>query len=504
MSWWLLTAHKSNDVNKFRLAGCVLGACLLIKPTFFAHTLAIAALLTGIGIAGPLLAGNGQSILRKVRTRSLLEFSVIGFLIALPYYLINGRQTFNYFWTNTRGPGSEIWSMSGDVDILNAVRTMFAVTFHVLGYHWFYSTALVILGVALFLRKGRSTEALRLVGMCVIAVASIAIISFGRHLNEFFLATAQWTILLTGALSLGSIELLTPRVQRFLAGVAVASLIVAISYNARLIHWNLGPDARHGWSWNEAIVNVIKHHRTDQAPGAHTPVVFMSFTGDVGPDTLKWVASKGGLDIQTSGSYFSSDLEQAKATAAIADYVVIPNNLYANYYRSFGGSMLQTPLLEWVLAQPQFRLLTPPDQSARYFVFANKPVLDLSGETLEVEGTALLQGFLNEEGPYPQWQLPRVRWMTGQKAQLCLLNPSAKAYRTKITARPNLAGSLVVSYGLEKAQITLQPGQFGDLTFTFVPVSPQKDCLDFFFNPGVPIKDDERSLLFKKIEIRTE
>jgi len=105
----------------------------------------------------------------------------------------------------------------------------------------------------------------------------------------------------------------------------------------------------------------------------------MSFTGDVGPDTLKWVAIKGGLDIQTSGNYFTSDLEQAKTTAAFADYVVIANNLSANYYRSFAGSTLQTPLLEWALAQPQFRLLTPADQTARYFVFANSPVVDFVG-----------------------------------------------------------------------------------------------------------------------------
>jgi len=94
--------------------------------------------------------------------------------------------------------------------------------------------------------------------------------------------------------------------------------------------------------------------------------------------------------------------------------------------------------------------------------------------------------------------------MVGQKAQLCLLNPSAKAYRIRITARPDRAGSVIISHGLEGSQIALQPGQFGDLSFTFASASSQKECLDFVFDPGLPIKDDERSLLFKKIEVHAE
>src|SRR4051812_47750134 len=105
-----------------------------------------------------------------------------------------------------------------------------------------------MLGGALFLHQRRLTEAFRLAGMCLVAAASFAIISFGRHLNEFFLATAQWIFLLTGVLSLAAIDIKAPRVRRSLLGGVVAGLVLAISYNANLVHWNIGPDARRGRS----------------------------------------------------------------------------------------------------------------------------------------------------------------------------------------------------------------------------------------------------------------
>src|SRR5690606_21602473 len=51
MAWWFLAALVRHQRRSFFLAGSALGAALLIKPTFFAHTLALAGALCAIAVA---------------------------------------------------------------------------------------------------------------------------------------------------------------------------------------------------------------------------------------------------------------------------------------------------------------------------------------------------------------------------------------------------------------------------------------------------------------------
>lgn len=112
MVWWFIGGLVEGDSRQFRRAGYALGACLLIKPSFFVHTLAIVLFLLLLAVIAGLLEKRRIAMIAPLDMRTLGCFVGVGILISAPYYIANGSQILKYFWDNTRGEESAIWSFA--------------------------------------------------------------------------------------------------------------------------------------------------------------------------------------------------------------------------------------------------------------------------------------------------------------------------------------------------------------------------------------------------------
>lgn len=513
MVWWYSTGLVTGQPKLFRRAGYALGACLLIKPSFFAHTLAIALFLIGLSVFARFLRRHALRWIPIVTIRDIASFFGLGILIAAPYYITNGRHIFQYFWDNTRGSQAEIWSFASDTPLIKLFRAYLwdqDLTFHLLGYHLVFSIILLPLCTGLLIIHGAKRDAARIVGVFITALVSLCIIVVGRHKNEFFLAPFQWMILLSTVFAIAAVDRqLRERTSKFLLqSITLTGLGLAIWMNGAIVHWGNSPDALRSSSWNQRIVDIIRQHQESTIASnkrQDKPKVFLSFAGPVGAETISWLGMREGFRMEVFDYHRSADIALAKSSAESADYVVLPNTLTSNYYTWLPSASIQAPMLEWVIGNNRFKPLAPLSSNARYFVFANIPHIEAASEsTVRVDSLASLEGFLNEEGPYPQWSLPKVRWMSTEKARICAFHTSGEPHQVTLSFRADKKGKFEVFDESRNslAGIELTPGQFQNVSFMSTPIQG-KDCLTFSVALRAPT-DPIRLLLFSKIELRSK
>ncbi|WP_218510120.1 hypothetical protein [Variovorax sp. dw_308] len=506
MTWWFVGGLILGERVLFRRAGFALGACLLIKPTFFAHTMAIALSLVGLALAIQFFGRNERILRGKLVATGLAWFLGLGFLVSASYFAIHGSQIFSYFWDNTRGGQSGIWSFSRDLSI-HDLLTIFLRDFtfrRLLGYHFIFAVvALVICGV-LLLRNDAKEDAVRVGSMITMAFVSLVVIVIGRHKNELFTASFAWILLLAAVFAMAALsQRLKCTGKLWLLASATAALVLTIWFNGTLESIFTPPKSTRGTSWNQKLIGLIREYESQHVgprSATESPTVFLPFEGPVNANTLKWLAIKQGFPINAS-SQLSADFVLAKSSAENSSYVVLPNTASAEYYHWLPNDSIQSDMLAWVVANPRFKPITAPTQNSQYFVFANVPLLDANRSTVMVDGIFTLQGFLEEEGPYPKWALPRVRWMNKNPAMLCMLDSPRVAHRIDMRVLAYTAASLDVSDhdGEKLASVTLSPGQFSDVSITYTPKAG-KYCLTLAAQ--IPhAADPERLLLFSKIEI---
>ena len=108
---WIIIKQKKASTY----AGVTFGLSLLAKPTFFAHTIALVLLLISLSIATDILCKRKVKSMTFDTALPLIKGMIFGFIIALPYFALNGISIFYYFWRNTQGVDSNIWSLSYDI-----------------------------------------------------------------------------------------------------------------------------------------------------------------------------------------------------------------------------------------------------------------------------------------------------------------------------------------------------------------------------------------------------
>jgi hypothetical protein len=489
-----------------RRAGVLFGACLLIKPTFFAHTIAIAVFLAGLSIGNNLLAQRGLTLWPRMQTSRVVWFFGIGFLIALPYVVLNGIQVFDYFWTNTRGEISGIWSYSENTPFVELVRSFFSITFNLIGYHLIAATLVACASMGVLIAYGSSHDAKASALQLLVALVSLSIIIYGRHKNEYFLASFQWIVLLTAVFSYAkAVELLRNGRALQLNGLMLVISAVLLFANSGIKHWTHSYEAsRNGGSWNQRVFDTIRddvlEHRTE--PLSRRPVVFVSFSGPISGDSLRWIGYRDRFQLEVSSTYTSNSLDAARSTALAADYVVVPNQVKANYYSWLPSGEIQSEFIEWIFSSQHFEPVGELESDSNYFVYRRKAATEYSKDVVIVDGLATLDGFLPQEGPYPQWSLPVVRWMISEHSRLCVFGSRDGAYQLKLSMKAEHDGAMKVELngGDEIGNVSLRQGAFRSDEFGF-KATGSSFCVDFHYQSEHRALG-ERLVLFSSIEIR--
>lgn len=508
MTIWYARGIVYRDDRSIRNAGLMFGLCLLIKPTFFAHTIAIAMFLAGLSATNLLLRHVGLAMFQVTPISRILQFIGIGVLVGSPYFIVNGRQIFNYFWTNTRGESSSIWSFAPETPLLELLGEFHNYAFHIVGYHNYLAAFVIIVAGGVLIVFKRFAELKQIALQLIVSCISFAIIVFGRHKNEFFLASSQWILVLTAVFAYAyAAQRLQRKGRAVLTGLMAVGILVTSTLNSDIKYWTNSQETLRGSSWNEVIFQAIRHDFVSSVninTYSAAPTIFVSFAGYVNSDTLRWIGYREHFLINPMSTALTNDLEAARSSAMAADYVVIPNQARANYNLQLPSAVIQTVFFKWIVNNPVFEPMQGLNPERHYFIFRNKTLREtrINQATVKVDGLPTLDGFLQEEGPYPMWSLPKVRWMSKKEARLCIFEGGGGRHLLTLRMRPNVSGVLEIFNNgkVPIGKIRLQRDVFQDAVFEF-DATESPLCVDFLLQPSENPRSD-RLVLFSRIELR--
>ncbi|WP_233862464.1 ArnT family glycosyltransferase [Paraburkholderia adhaesiva] len=470
MAWWFIIGTFRERREYFKLSGIAFAAALLIKPTFFPHTLALAVSLMGLFTVVQFWRKYCNNEGATTQWRPLAVFSGIACLIALPYYLIAGHDIFNYFWTNTRGKDSYLWSFPETITWLEVGKEYLVGGYqHAIGFHLILAGLLLVFGIVYFTLRKMYVNLAITCSLAGFATLSFLILLVGRHKNDFFFATFQVTFLLAGIYCLA--ELCSSFNAKKRAVLLVASWIaLGAAIHKNLAHGHpptLSEDQIHN-SWNDRVVTLIANSLENTGRGTYSnPVmVLVTVPGPVNAYTIKWLALKQGIVTRASDLDRSQTLSDFIAGARNSDFVVIPNVHEAEYYRGFPADAMQPELIRSLRQDPRFVALGPRDDSAvHYVVFKNVELVGTGTPVLDLHDVSSLDGFNPEEGPYPQWNLPRVQWMSAPSAKLCVKEPGHYSAEIRVRADSDGVLNIVDSHAGSQAVGRFEPRMFVDMAF---------------------------------------
>lgn len=500
MAWSFSAAWRAGTARGFVRAGLLFGAALLVKPSFFAHTVGIAGVLASVpalAVLARLAPGPTPSFAGAVRQGAL--FLATGALVAAPYYALNARHVFEYFWSNTRGGSAHLWSFDPSVSTLQVAWRFLAdrdFTFRVLGYHLHLAVAIIVVGlVVLWLRRreAASDTPARVAVMLLCALASLTAMAVGRHMNEYFLSSFQWLLLMSALFVLVEVDRATAGWgRRALLLASAVGLALAVVANGRQSAPVNNRDAALAVAGNRAVVDLIRADREASGHDAEAvPRVLVPFAGGVSAESIRWTGYKLHWRIDAVDAAMVGELAAVRTQAAGFDYVVIANPERAEFARGLPSGQLQLALFEWLSADPAFQLVGPMSGERRQFVFRrrDRPAV---GPVISGPGLVLSEGFEIEEGPYPQWSLPKVRWMTQPTARVCAFDAGRPLRSVRIRARADAPGELRVGgeAGGSFGTVPLAAGGFVEAKVE-VPGGAEGRCLLFearLKDPPVPTR----------------
>lgn len=480
MAWTFISAGVDERPRRARVAGLLLGACLLIKPSFFAHTLAIGVLLAGMS-----WAASWRIAPRAVRplalpAREIALFLAIGVLLSVPYYAFAWRGIVDYFWKFTKGSAGQIWSFptnDGPIDVFMR---------YIWPYFWYMQRWVnfwvVIGGIPLFVlalawrRQGR--ELLRVLALVAVGVASACIIIAGHQASPYFFTTMHWCSVLALLSAIVAFDLaLGPRARRWLHGAVAVALAWVIVFDARNYHPDqMVPEAHRGESWNQLIIDAIREDVARVAQGRPVvPAVFAATANGVNAVTLAWMGRREGQPIITTESQvLMSDVEALKAMALQADYLVLPNPEREPWDRHLPLFKAQTPLLQWALANPQLTRLDKAGDTAKYLVFraptaqrfARPGVPDITVGTIQAE-----YGLAGERYTTPRTATDRLPgycffMLPGHPATIDVRFKAEQPAKVELRNAGGVLSSTAVA-----------AGETGHLTGRLTPVMPWNNCV---------------------------
>lgn len=418
-------------------AGLWLGAALWIKPPIFPHTVAI-ALVVGVGItAGRWLPGAPARTLKRGLLLALL-FGTVGVVVAAPYYIVNGRQTFDYFRETTSGSNAYIYSFSGSLwSVLRVFVYDGAVALTIGRYLWLL-LACIMVGLGWTIRRRRYRAAVQIAGLLFVAGTSLAIFVVGKHSDEHFGFYYQLLVLGSALAALSAVM----RESRLAVRLAPALLVFALTpvlTTARGPFWRPAPEADPDYGWNRKIVSAIVsdtgYEPSRDAGDFGSIPVFVGFAGFVGSFSMQWIGVKEHLPFVFSDLLLSNDVSAQWKEIQSSAYVVACTPEAKSAYRHLPSQETFAPVLARLQGDPTFQeVRIGADPAPPYRLFRNTAQSNMLSSRMRLSIGWPVTGFNEIEGPYPQWHLPRVRWGTFPRSTITVTVPQASTGNLKFSA----------------------------------------------------------------------
>lgn len=476
-----------------RLAGVFFGLCLLVKPTFFAHTLALALLLCGIGLVARWRRLPAGLHALALPPRELAGFLAIGALVAAPYYATAAGEIFGYFWSNTFGSHGHVHNLPGRLGPWQVLVAFEPYVFQLSRYHMYAAAAAVVLVVPLLALKGLAREALRAGVLGLTALASMAIIFAGRQPSPFFFASAGWLWIAAAIVGLAALAAsLRPRARAALYVAAAVALAPLTWYSFQNLRGAWPPGAQHGASANVRVLAAMREDLLRMGVAGPPPAlqVLVDSSGPVNPVVLRWVGRLVDMNVYGDETHLAEDPAPLMEKARASDYLVLIHPDRAPFDQWLPVRGVQRAMLDWALGQPGFERLDA-GSDATYTLFANRSstrrfvapgVVAANGGILAVKG---LSGDANS----------RPRRIEATNAVACFSLQAGHPMHATVQYASTQAGTLDMRIrGEIIAKADMAPGRGGELVATFTPVSWASTCIDLHVEAANPAAAPEVSL----------
>ncbi|MCC7351031.1 MAG: hypothetical protein IT446_10710 [Phycisphaerales bacterium] len=416
-------------------AGLIFGAAILVKPAIFPVTVA----LLGLSL---LLATICDWIsfprARRIETTSKSWMLVIlpALAVMLPHFLLAGKYIIQYIQTAVSGRDKALWALKGD--------TQWQLVYYLTGKggHDMLSSllwlvaAIWLVGAILMLVEMNRPRVLRGVAFFVVTAAAYFIPAV-NHMKSPFLAAAFYGLLLLGMVIVlrdlgtwfGIGRLGRP------AGTVLLAVVLGVSAWLAKFPDSLGDPASPQTISRNRTLNEVYAALHQSAAKRISTRTFVTTAGELNAETLQFLALRDALPMNFADQHRSDDLNLYRQELDRSDYCIASEAGVDGIIDWLPSTRIQDQTLELVRTYGGFRQIAevPTINGRRYFIF-EKPG--------SFSGWDRIDGLAGEEGPYPQWQLPVVRWGLGN-ATTARFTADAGGVTLRIVARADIAGQVM-------------------------------------------------------------
>jgi hypothetical protein len=491
-----------SSLRHIAAVSAIFGFALLWKPSYLPVTLGVfglsllAATLIDLG-----RSWTGNRIIAALRTGIVAGALMVAF--ALPHFAINARHTVRYIYTTLFGAEKDLWSLKISQHD-HAVFYLWGEGGWSLMNIWlFVALATFVVATLRMLVRDRA-QGIRQLALLAVYTVVWAAITLSASKTVFLGAVVGWSALFLFIIAIR--QLLSLFTEHRVAGPVFRSGLVitlsAVAITAFTWHWpsrnpTTPPVARDLADRRQVLISdVAKAIMLDQPSDAR--VYFPVITDYLNADILSFALVKR----QASGSvafdgHRLGDLPLQLERMKEATHLVL-------------FSEDDFDLIRWL---PSFGVLpaisshlssdTSFGEISRFDAPLGGGSIRLLSRNAAFRGLKPLSGLLPLEGPYPQWDLPTVRWGTDSKAVLKLTGPQGEGH-LYLRARSPFPGQMItIHHGAQElGRCDLgTPNVFIDCEAP-VDALPKGAILELRFRHADDPATGGRAVLFTSLRIR--
>jgi hypothetical protein len=372
-----------------------------------------------------------------------------------------------------------------------------------LGGHLLLLLALLVLGSAFLWRRGDGQGVARLRDQLAPLAIAYTIPTLTPVKQPFFAVTFSFLLVLLGVEVMAAVLRGMQRDGSRRGAIAslAAVVLTGIACARGPTYWGALNDPRIGPNKDLAAAIAASVRDLNLRPDS---MLFVTATGGVNQDLLRYMLLKDGV---TGVRVHTIAFEENTGVLAPygkwfnrADAVLASEAHNDDVYTSLPNGYIQGQVLDLLRRRPDYvmrQTFPTPGGRGSYLLF------EKAGAFF---GWTPVAGFLPEEGPYPDWSLPRVRWGTGPSSVLSLKDVRGAPQRLIVLARPYANGMTMTIHvdGVEIGRHTFPDAEgFGRVE---VPLGTRAagQRVELRYDTWDKSDAQSRALLFRKLKVIPE
>ncbi len=473
-------------------------AALLTKPSVFPITIALYGFSLMVATGLDYLEAGRTLPIRRMLARSAAAAGIT-VLVVLPHYMLRIGREIDYIIRTTFTTEKDLWAVK--------LPPYEQATFYLWGEGghqtmavWvFVTAALVALAIAGLVARRDRAALRRVAGMALVFAASFAFVSIPSH-KSAFLGVQVTAFCLVFFLLAGRALFSAALSSGGRVGQATAILLAAVLVSTALAsfqwHWFHRTDRPNVATAEElarrhALIDAV-HDAVRQGSDTPSNVYFPAVAYYLNSDILNFAfVRRGDAADDAFDGHRIGDVATHLAKIKSATHVVLlapddPDVL--NWLPSAGALKAVRAAVE---ADPDFvkvASLPPPLSGGPIEIYARKTAL---------ASLTPGAGFQSLEGPYPQWNLPKLRWVTGMTATLAILDPAPGPAVLRLELQSPVADQVVTATIGRRTQGTcaIATPYVTTTCAIAVEIEPGDRMIDLGFAKTDPSNDQKRALM---------